>query len=164
MSEDDDSAAAPARLLLAMVRELHLRGYQRLRIAPGFAPSGLYWRCTLAPASDISLVHGAMLSAGSSAAVYSTGDGYAFFGWNDAAGSNAAQLAEMFLSRFPDLCERSRGLDAAYLSWYLEMLARTAPDALPYAYADWDLPTDFLPTTSKAGLRIALPPPGEARR
>jgi hypothetical protein len=31
--------------VLEMVAILHHRGYERLRIEPGMAPSGMYWRC-----------------------------------------------------------------------------------------------------------------------
>jgi hypothetical protein len=34
--------------VLVMVGELHKLGYQRLRVMPHMAPSGTYWRCTIA--------------------------------------------------------------------------------------------------------------------
>ncbi len=45
------------------------------------------------------------------------------------------------------------------------MLNLTDPDLFPIAYADWDLPSDFLETTStnnKKKVKISLPPPGVA--
>jgi len=49
------------RKVLRMVTELHVRGYQRLRIAPGMAPSGCSWRCSITPATNISSRHGARI-------------------------------------------------------------------------------------------------------
>jgi hypothetical protein len=45
--------AAVYRKALLMVGELHVRGYQRLRIAPGMSASGCYWRCSVTPAAHI---------------------------------------------------------------------------------------------------------------
>jgi len=41
------------------------------------------------------------------------------------------------------------------------MLKLTYPDTFPIAYADWDLPLDYLSTTGKRNdIEIPLPPPG----
>ena len=42
-----------ARRVLRLVRDLHEQGYQLLRISPGMAPSGCYWRCAVTPKSNI---------------------------------------------------------------------------------------------------------------
>ena len=39
------------RKVLRMVSELHLRGYQRLRIAPGMSPSG--WNLNILETSNL---------------------------------------------------------------------------------------------------------------
>jgi len=49
--------------VLAMVAELHKRGYQRLRVMPFTSPNGLYWRCWIGPAELFYRNHGAMLGA-----------------------------------------------------------------------------------------------------
>jgi len=51
------------RNVLRLVTELHVRGYQRVRIAPGMAPSGVHWRCAITPSANISRQHGARLIA-----------------------------------------------------------------------------------------------------
>ena len=43
------------RKVLRMVSELHVRGYQRIRIEPGMAASGAAWRCAMAPATSFSV-------------------------------------------------------------------------------------------------------------
>ncbi|GGG46532.1 hypothetical protein GCM10010964_37370 [Caldovatus sediminis] len=37
--------------VLAMVGDLHKRGYQRVRVMPYMAPSGCHWRCEIVPAA-----------------------------------------------------------------------------------------------------------------
>jgi hypothetical protein len=58
--------------VLAMVGELHKRGYQRLRVMPFMSPSGLYWRCWIGPSEFFYRNHGAMLGAKTS--VHDDGD------------------------------------------------------------------------------------------
>ena len=47
--------------VLAIVGELHKRGYQRLRVMPFMSPSGAYWRCWIAPVKFFYRNHGAIL-------------------------------------------------------------------------------------------------------
>ncbi len=152
------------RKVLRMVTELHVRGYQRLRIAPGMAPSGLAWRCSITPATNISSQHGArMLSWDKLAAHYTSGQERKYFGWEDAAHAPPGRLAELFIERFPAIAEAGRGSDWVYAGWYLDMLHLTYPYTFPVAYADvdWDVPSDCLGTTGeRSDVRIPLPPPG----
>ncbi|MGO9471322.1 MAG: hypothetical protein ACLQVF_45100 [Isosphaeraceae bacterium] len=159
----DGEATMPRRLLL-MVHELHRRGYERLRAATGLSPSGCYWRCCVTPVSNICRSHGALVSDYEAAAArYSSSDGARCFGWPDAVDDSPGQLATKFLDRFVELSESRRGRDGAYARWYCEMLRSTEPGGLIYAYADWELPGDGLPTLGDAkGALIPLPPPGEA--
>ena len=151
------------RKVLRMVSELHVRGYQRIRIEPGMAASGAAWRCAMAPATSFSATHGARLAEGAPlAARYSSADEREYFGWTDAAHVTPGQLADLFIERFPQIVQSGKGSDWPYAGWYLEMLHITYPDSFPVAYADWwDFPTDYLPTTgARKDLRIPLPPAG----
>ena len=152
------------RKILRMVAELHLRGYQRLRIAPGMSPSGCHWRCAITPVNNISRNNGARIASwGTLSAEYTSGQGQNFFGWEDASHDNPNQLADLFIKRFPRIAEAGYGADWIYAGWYIEMLHLTHPDSFPIAYADWDLPTDCLLSTGKDNnIRIPLPPPGLA--
>lgn len=71
------------RKVLLMVSELHVRGYQLLRIAPGMAPTGLHWRCTITPASNILISNGALMKQWKEdlCAAYSSGQDRNYFGW-----------------------------------------------------------------------------------
>jgi len=97
------------------------------------------------------------------AARYSTGSEREYFGWTDAAHASPSKLADLFIERFPKIAEAGQGSDWLCAGWYLEMLHLTYPDAFPIAYADWDLPTDYLAVTGgREDIRIPLPPPGLA--
>ncbi len=150
-----------AQRILWMVHELHKAGFQRLRIVPGLAPSGCYWRCTITPASNILKTHGARRLENIDMARYSTGMQNKYFDWEDALNDTARQLAVKFIERFPEIVEKSFGRDWEYAGWYVEMLGFAERGHLPVAYADWygDAP-DYL---AKDGDReLPFPPPGEA--
>ena len=153
-----------ARMVLRLVAELHLRGYQRLRISPGMAPSGLYWRCPITPASNISALNGALMASFDEALVapYSSSEGANYFGWKGAATATATKLAGLFIERFPRIAEAGRGSDWLYAGWYVDMMSRTYPNAFPIAYADWELPKGKLTTVGGKEVDIPLPPPGSA--
>ena len=48
---------------MLMVTELHRRGFERLRIAPYMAPSGLYWRCCFVPKAYTARSNGAVVAS-----------------------------------------------------------------------------------------------------
>ena len=150
------------RKILRMVSELHVRGYQRIRIAPGMSASGCHWRCAIAPVTTISCKHGALLVCpGNLVAGYTSGQGRKYFDWTDAAHATPSRMADLFIERFPKIAEAGKGSDWIYAGWYLEMLHLTYPDSFPIAYADYELPVDYLLTVGQnSGIRIPLPPSG----
>jgi hypothetical protein len=149
-------------MLLLMVAELHRLGYQRLRIVPGMAPSGVHWRCTFASAAHFSARHGAMIAGAGPVARYSTGQARAYFDWPDAADDTPEQLAHKFLTRFPEIAAQSQGADLAYAEWYAEMLRLSEPDGAPIAYADWELDPNVLEIGGEVARgSVPLPPGGE---
>jgi DNA-binding transcriptional ArsR family regulator len=152
------------RRVLLMVQELHRRGYERLRVAPGLSPSGLHWRCSIVPVGHVRRDHGALaVGEDEIAADYDSGQGVRFFDWADAEHDPPVALAGKFLDRFPDLARRGWGNDPDYARWYGGMLRATAPDGLIYAYAGWDLPVDHIPALGcTADVKVPLPPPGGA--
>jgi ADP-ribosylglycohydrolase len=123
--------------ILEMVHVLHRRGYQRLRIAPGMAPSGCCWRVAVTPSDNVLPDHGAKLRTFEDAAHHVTGGGAYPFQWRDAQGKSPQELADLFLERFPELARRGQGADWPYAGWYLEVLAHAARGRFPVAYADW---------------------------
>ncbi len=160
----DDPSLRRCQRVLAMVHELHKRGYQRLRIMPGMSPSGAHWRVNITPKSNILRSHGAMaLDFDRQSAHYTSADSNTYFGWQDAQGDTARDLAAKFLERFPELAAAGQGSDWEYAGWYVEMLGMAEKGALPISYDDWysKPPTNRL-TTTNSGILIPMPPPGEA--
>lgn len=161
-----EHAATPkahGRRLLLAVEVLHRLGYERLRIAPGLAPSGSAWRCAVVPKAETCVENGALTRTEYQApASYTTGQGAGYFGWEDAAEDGPEELAQKILDRFPSVVAAARGEDPAYVAWYREMLVATAPYGLPYAiwdsYGDWRLDMTHLKTT--VGGPVRVPPPG----
>lgn len=163
MSDERDPSPAirHAQRVLLIVHELHKRGYQRLRISPGMSPSGMHWRCTITPVSNILVFDGAMTRDYDVGAHYSTADENIFFGWQDAREDTARALATKFIERFPEIVSAGKGSDWSYAGWYVQMLGFAEQGAFPVAYADWygDKP-DYLATIGDDVL--PYPPPGEA--
>src|ERR1035437_2074481 len=158
------------RAVLLLVSELHLRGYQLLRALPAMSPSGMSWRCSIAPASLVSPEHGARLIQGAwdspLAVHYTSAAGNEYFGWTDAGRATPSDLARRFIERFPEVVAAGNGSDWLYAGWYVEVLGLTYPNRFPYALADWDSPEDCLPTISIGDgeeVLIPLPPPGHQR-
>jgi len=61
MPQHPDATIRRAIRVLAMIGELHKRGYQRLRVMPYLSPSGAYWRCEVGPVDTFYRNHGAIL-------------------------------------------------------------------------------------------------------
>jgi len=150
------------RKVLRMVSSLHLRGYQRLRIAPGSAPNGMSWRCTVTPVTNISRRHGArLIDWDTLTAHYTSGMKAEYFDWTDAVRATPGDLATLFIQRFPEIARAGYGADWEYAGWYLHMLHLTHPDRFPIAYDDGGCPDDCLVTEGgEPRARIPLPPPG----
>lgn len=150
--------------VLMMVHELHKAGYQRLRICPGLAPSGSYWRCAITPVTNVLQSNGALIAKEKEdAAHYTSGQTNEYFEWTDAKTDNAKELAEKFLKRFPKIARKGLGQDWEYVGWYVQMLGLAEKGEFPTACADWyDEPDPrWLPTTKGFNSGLPMPPPGE---
>lgn len=118
-------AMATSVRILQGVRELHRRGYHRLRVSPGVAPSGMYWRVVLSDAEDPA-----------STIPYTSGAGIEFAGGTVDAMSSPADVAGLILRALPGL--RATDDDPAYASWSEGLLALVEPDhRLPVSFADY---------------------------
>ena len=123
---------APIRILQA-VELLHRRGYQQVRILPGVSPSGMYWRASIARASDFdtdgNLVESSMTLH------YTTGAASELAGQRVTTATSAATVAQM-IDRALCLAD-DRRRDWSYAGWYAELMEAVAcHDGLPVAYAD----------------------------
>ena len=160
--DQEEATVRQAARLLRMVHELHKLGFQRLRIMPGMAPSGLAWRCSILPRSQVLKNHGAWGVAWNQFGPnYTSAAGNHYFDWDNATRDNARQLAAKFLARFPDVAALGEGRDWEYAGWFVEMLGHAERGAFPVAYQEYATPDpEWLATTT--GGRIPMPPGGDA--
>ena len=162
---DPNPVIRRAQRILLRVHELHKLGYQRLRIVPGMAPSGMYWRCSVTHVGNILARHGAMWKEHDrETAHYSTGDGNVYFGWEDARRDTARQLAVKFIERFRDIANKGLGADWPYAGWYVQMLGFADRGVFPLSYSDsYGEPNPrYLETTEGFDSGLPMPPGGEA--
>jgi len=130
--------------VLAMVGELHRRGYQKLRVMPFLSPSGISWRCWIGPDTLFYRNHGAILCETSATldgsregqsttllARYSSGEENQYFGWDDAEQDDARSLADKFLDRFRALSHRGKWRNYAYAGWYQRLLGLSEQGWMP---------------------------------
>ena len=111
-----EAAVAAAVRRLELVVALHERGFQRLRILPYLAPSGLYWRLEIRATGTDALDR------------WSTSD------------PAPTPTSDEFLAAHPALAEAGRGSDPAYAAWVARVLDLARAGWLAYFFADW--PTD----------------------
>lgn len=144
-----DATARRATRVLAMVHELHKAGYQRIRVLPYLAPSGMYWRCEITPSDNVADDGYSFIEPNGDRDIarYSSADGANYFQWPDAAQLSARALAARFLQEFPVIAERGRGRDWLYAGWLTDVLGRAEggrTEDLLYLFADCDLDPSVL--------------------
>jgi hypothetical protein len=131
--------------VLAMVGELHRRGYQKIRVMPFMSPSGNAWRCWIGPDTLFYRNHGAYLcdtdfnerQSTSLSARYTTGEENRYFGWQDAENDDARSLADKFLVRFIRLAGEGEGWSYVYAGWYQRLLGRAELGWMPVVLSDY---------------------------
>ena len=168
--------------VLAMVGELHRRGYQKLRVMPFMSPSGNAWRCCIGPDTLFYRNHGAYLhdtglsdepQSTSLIARYTTGADH-FFDWQDADHDDARTLADKFLARFTELARQGEGWSYAYAGWYQRLLGLAERGWMPVVIDDDGCSTkkinlyDRRPAEWRTGNgkepSLPLPPAGKSQR
>ncbi len=147
LSPSPNPAIRHCTRLLSAVHELHKAGYQRIRISPGMSPSGLHWRCAITHKDNIAAdgfrIVGEVRPG--EVAFYTSADKTRYFGWPDAPGLSARQLAAHFIERFPIIAKLGAGQDWPYAGWLTDTLGRAErghPGDLPVFFADYDLPSE----------------------
>jgi len=144
MPQHPDAHVRRAMRVLAMVGELHRRGYQKIRVMPFMSPSGNHWRCWIGPDSLFYRNHGAYLrdsdfsetQSESLSARYTSGDENRFFGWRDAENDDARSLAVKFVTRFARLAGEGEGWSYTYAGWYQRLLGLAERGWLPVVMSD----------------------------
>lgn len=85
------------------------------------------WRLAVAPAEFFSERNSAYIPLNNlmdrRVAIYSAADdGGAYFDWADAKGNNSRELANKFITRFPEIAAQGKGRDWAYAGWLAELV------------------------------------------
>ena len=164
LSPEELQHIAASRRVLRMMSELHMRGYQRLRLVPHLYALGT-WRGGITWAGNVRADHGAIAVDWSEDATpqHSSASGREVFGWADAVALTPSRLAALFIQRFPELAARGRGPDFEYAGWFSWMLHETYPDCLPVAFGETlGVPEGGLVTVGGRELCLTPPPPGHA--
>lgn len=132
--------------ILQGVRELHRRGFHRLRVSPGVAPSGMYHRIVLSDAADPdATVH------------YTSGAETEFAGGTVDAMSTPHDVAELILRALPRLAATHDAPE--YAAWLAGLLAAVEPEhALPVSFADYFDDSAGWEIGWGSGLRYPAPP------
>jgi len=176
LPQHPDSYVRRSVRLLAMVGELHKRGYQRLRVMPYFGPTG-HWRCSIVPVLLFYRNHGAIhiepearvdAPEVAMAARYTGATGSHYFEWDDAEADTARSPADKFI---PLLSMNSQGWDYPYAGWYLRPLGIAERGWLPYVFAEYEKtsfeklhlhdtrPEEWRTSTEEPPV-LPVPPPG----
>jgi hypothetical protein len=162
ISKEDQERIHNCRRVLRMISELHVRGYQQLRMVPHLYSLGT-WRCGITWAGNVRADHGAVPCDWSFEATlqYTSASGSEVYGWADAKLLSPSRLADMFIKRHATIARRGRGPDWAYAGWFSWMLHETYPDCLPVAFGEFlEVPLGGLITIGGREKRISPPPPG----
>lgn len=134
MAYAGDSAERTAFECLGM---LHARGYQKLRLSTGMAPSGFNLRYGIALASHFHPDGMTIRSEHYAEALLTSSDGQIPpFDWPEAVNMDPQTLADLFLMRCPELAAAGLGADPAYATWYEAMLETTRPTGLVRFFDD----------------------------
>ncbi len=137
------------RRILLMVRELHRKGYGRMRAAPWMHQNGYikppgHWTCSIVPSVVMRADNGAFtdgdqmnrfretLQITQHHDPFETLGNHHPFHWTDALFDSPEQLADKFFQRFRDLYFIGGGSDPEYKQWYDQMLELTAPNGVFY--------------------------------
>lgn len=169
---DAEAIAARMRLVLNMVGVLHRRGFERLRIVPGFSGSGMYWRCSFAPDTNIvpepTLQDIDQIADHEGLVVTWSNANPRVFGDPNASHMNEDQLADAFAVRFPALLTGCKGSDSAYAAWFADLLNVVRQGFFPVFYGDYlsieNRRTPVVGQSAENPPQLALPPAPKDRQ
>jgi hypothetical protein len=118
--------------LLYIIRELHVRGFEKLRIVPSLSPSGLSWRCSFI--SDINQERDSIIASNWIQGVHPI---------QEKSKHSIGELTDLFAREHLDFVNTCRGENSEYVKWYSNILHDLKEGELPYAFADYFTPTDY---------------------
>jgi hypothetical protein len=131
--------------LLYVVKELHIRGFERMRVIPHLSPTGLTWRCNFV--SDTDLQRETIASSNWIQNYFSKEKNIEF---------SIIELTDLFERENANFLNACKGKNKEYVDWYSDMLNKLKEGELPYAFAEYFSPVDYWKTS--AGQEISTLP------
>jgi len=122
--------------LLYIVKELHNRGFEKLRVVPSISPSGLAWRCSFLSDNDSERM-----------TVIASNWIQDFFSVRVEIEYPMEELTNIFEKEHFDFLILCKGKNMDYVEWYSDMLLKLKEGELPYAFSDYFSPGDYWETT-----------------
>lgn len=125
----DPPERMPQARLMAMVRELHAAGYQKLYLYIWPKASGLHWRWQLFTGTRN------WMQRPCREGWYGSGADYIFnpvMGWGDAPGASSAELSQALAQFDPAGLAQALGRDEDHSAWFADVCDALLPD---YAYS-----------------------------
>ena len=122
--------------LLYIVKELYNRGFEKLRVIPSVAPSGLHWRCSFLSGND-----------SERRTIITSNWIQDFYNVQEKIEFSIGELTDMFEKEHFDFLILCKGENKDYVDWYSDMLLKLKEGELPYAYSDYSSPGYFWETT-----------------
>jgi hypothetical protein len=123
--------------IFEMVRALHDRGYQRLRVCAGPSIRTNQWSIAVTPSTNVMRRHGARIAGPDNAATHEITAKDALFGWRTIGDRSPTALAERFAMTWPDICEEGKGRDWPYVGWYCDFLRFARRGQYPTSFENW---------------------------
>jgi len=144
--------------MVEMSHELHVRGFQKIRIFPYMSASG-YWRLEWAPAESFgSVIEPPRNSNERLIARYTSGAGWQPFEWEGVQSLSVGEMAQQFVRQFPELAAAGKGQDWPYAGWLTALLGEVRKGRFPYLIADGGVDlSQGIPMT--IGEPFPFPPP-----
>ncbi|WAG79108.1 hypothetical protein LMK08_00110 [Metapseudomonas furukawaii] len=126
--------------MVEMTHELHVLGYQKIRIFPYLSPSSCHWRLAWAPAECFVSPNSPPRGAGGRlVARYTSASGWAPFGWEGVQDLSAHDLAQQFIRQFPELARAGQGQDWPYAGWLSSLLGEVRNGRFPCLFSNGEI-------------------------
>lgn len=125
--------------LLHLAKELHTKGFGKLKVTPSVSPSGMSWRCEFYCGKKEVIASSWITSI------------------CDITEKEipATELIQLFERQHTDFLKACKGTNTPYIAWFADMINSLQPEELPYASADYFPETDHWLTTKGRKIYIS---------
>jgi len=123
--------------MVEMTHELHVLGYQKIRLFPYVSPSGAHWRLEWASVENFrSAISPPIDTEERLIARYTSADGWHPFHWEAVESLTPKDMAHQFILQFPEISSAGKGQDWLYAGWMTSLLGEVRKGRFPYLAAD----------------------------